>query len=136
MEPLVSLIITTILCLSLAFWAISLKRQNTVIATSLKAKEAELLDLQTEFDELEKKVTLLSDFDTTMSETGVTTKLQTTRNVNHQNSTTPEKYQYIISLTQKGMKAEEIASILSISEHEARQLVSLARISASPQQVS
>lgn len=136
MESLATLILTALLCLGLVLWAISLKRHNTLILTTLKAKETELSELKKEFGELEEKVAKLSDFNSTMSEATVTTKLQTKRNQDYQNANTPEKYQYIISLTQKGMKAEEIASILSISEHEARQLVSLAKISANAQRVS
>lgn len=41
----------------------------------------------------------------------------------------PEKYSYIRSLSEKGMDPDEIAAVLSISPHEARQLVTLAMIS-------
>ena len=136
MESLSTLILTTFLCLGLILWAISLKRHNTLILTNLKAKEIELFELKKEFGELEERIAKLSDFNKSMDKSNVTTKLQTKRNQDHQNVHTPEKYQYLISLTQKGMKAEEIASILSISEYEARQLVSLAKISTNAQRVS
>lgn len=136
MESLAPLILTALLCLALVLWAISLKRKNTSIATALNAKETELSALKQELADLEETVVKNADFDNTMNENSVTTKLQTKRNQDYQTSSTPEKYQYIISLTQKGMKAEEISSILSISEHEARQLVSLAKISANAQRVS
>ncbi len=42
----------------------------------------------------------------------------------------PERYQYIRSLHQKGVKTPDIASILTISTHEADQLVALANLSA------
>lgn len=135
MEHLSTLIFTALLCLGLVLWAISLKRHNRVIQTTLTAKETELFELKKEFTELEERVEKLSDFNNSMKETTVTTKLQSKRNQDCTNFTTPEKYQYIISLTQKGMQAEEIATILSISEHEARQLVSLAKISANAQRV-
>lgn len=41
----------------------------------------------------------------------------------------PERYQYIRSLHQKGVEAPDIASILTISTHEADQLVALASLS-------
>jgi len=41
---------------------------------------------------------------------------------------TPERYSYIHSLAEKGLSVEEIASILTISTHEASQLVTLAKI--------
>jgi len=40
----------------------------------------------------------------------------------------PEKYRYIRSLSEKGMDAREIASILAISRQEAEQLVTLSKI--------
>lgn len=136
MDYLSALILSALVCLGLALWAISLQRKNTAIMTSLKAKDLELLELKKELSELEEKVTTPPAFDNLVSETTITTKLQSKRNQDSQDFTTPEKYQYIISLTKKGMKAEEISSILSISEHEARQLVSLAKISANSQRVS
>jgi len=42
--------------------------------------------------------------------------------------TVPEKYSYIRNLTEKGLSAKEIAKILSISTHEANQLVALTRL--------
>lgn len=40
----------------------------------------------------------------------------------------PEKYSYIRSLSAKGLSADEIASVLSLSPYEARQLVALSTI--------
>jgi len=40
----------------------------------------------------------------------------------------PERYNYVHSLTEKGMSVEEIATILAISTHEAGQLVTLTKI--------
>ena len=42
----------------------------------------------------------------------------------------PERYRYVHRLAESGMAAEEIAEVLSISGHEARQLVNLARLAA------
>jgi hypothetical protein len=44
--------------------------------------------------------------------------------------TAPERYRYAHRLSQSGMEAEQIASMLTISQHEAKQLVYLSRLSA------
>ncbi|MBE0583502.1 MAG: hypothetical protein IH612_07010 [Desulfofustis sp.] len=45
--------------------------------------------------------------------------------------TAPERYRYAHRLSRKGMEAEQIASLLTISRHEAQQLVHLSRLSSS-----
>ncbi len=61
----------------------------------------------------------------------LTTNFQKPR-LNGQNSaksgSPPEKYRYLQSLAQKGMPADEIASVLAISTHEAQQLITLSKI--------
>ena len=56
---------------------------------------------------------------------------QTPRVLNHSanNFKPPERYKYIHSLTQQGIASAEIAAILTISAHEADQLVALANLS-------
>jgi hypothetical protein len=41
---------------------------------------------------------------------------------------TPERYRYIQSMTEKGLNAQDIAAMISISLHEATQLVTLTRM--------
>lgn len=40
----------------------------------------------------------------------------------------PEKYQYATALAERGLEAEEIATILHLPKHEAEQVVGLARL--------
>jgi hypothetical protein len=71
-------------------------------------------------------------FSTDLEQAARTSKAQTTPrilNQNDSNSRPPERYKYIHSLTQQGIPAAEIAKILTISSHEADQLVALANIS-------
>lgn len=42
----------------------------------------------------------------------------------------PERYRYVQRLSDSGMSAEQVAELLGISPHEARQLVRLARLGA------
>jgi len=44
------------------------------------------------------------------------------------NNSIPERYNFIHSLIQKKMSSDEIASILSISPHEAEQIVTLSKL--------
>jgi hypothetical protein len=46
----------------------------------------------------------------------------------HRSMTSPERYRYVHSLAANGMSSQEIASILSISIHEADQLVNLSKL--------
>jgi hypothetical protein len=44
--------------------------------------------------------------------------------------TAPERYRYAHRLSRNGMEADQIASLLTISRHEAQQLVHLSRLSS------
>ncbi len=44
--------------------------------------------------------------------------------------TAPERYRYAQRLSEEGMEADQLASLLALSRHEAEQLVRLSRISA------
>ena len=62
-----------------------------------------------------------------------TTKLQITQSTylaDVQNSTIPERYQYISSASGQGATAVEIARLFSISTHEAEQLSNLSALNA------
>ncbi len=91
---------------------------------NLEATNKELAKIKTEAKQY-------SDFQTDFHMAELTTKLKKTRLSTAHNSDfcePPEKYQYIHSLTQKGLSSEDIASILSISTQEAEQLVNLANL--------
>ncbi|MDD3815410.1 MAG: hypothetical protein PHZ02_12290 [Desulfocapsaceae bacterium] len=75
-------------------------------------------------------------FDDNLRTAELTTRLQQPRLTLQQRGyspATPERYCYIQSMAEKGMSAQDIASMLSLSLHEATQLVTLIRV-ARPQQ--
>jgi DNA-binding NarL/FixJ family response regulator len=83
---------------------------------------------------LEERERQHNAFQESLNQAEITTKLQRSRlssqEYNSQMSP-PERYRYVHSLAASGMSSEEIASILSISIHEADQLVNLARLAHS-----
>lgn len=69
-----------------------------------------------------------------LNQAELTTKLQYPRLRDYgaiAERTAPERYRYAHRLSQNGMEAEQIASMLTISHHEAEQLVHLSRLSGS-----
>ena len=121
----------TALCLILFLWIIFLKRQNIKLASQLQGVNHTLTETRKQLDSLNNQLQNMSDFQQSMAKAQLTTRLQTPRVLQKGNESTtpPEKYQYILSLTERGMGADEISSVLSISRHEAQQLVSLALLS-------
>lgn len=107
------------------------KKENTRLATRLIKSEQYLKQLEKDWAELVSEHDRVKGFQNSLGEAELTTRLQQSRmNAEDGNSSgaTPEKYRYIRSLHEKGMDAEEIASILGISSQEAGQLVALAEI--------
>jgi hypothetical protein len=73
-----------------------------------------------------------STFKADLSQAELATKMQHSRmECNRQNNALrpPERYNYIHSMAQKGMTAADIATVLTISNHEADQLLALASLS-------
>ncbi len=88
--------------------------------------------LEGKYTELNDKIAMSATFSESLKQAAVTTSLQTPR-MRHQAPVKPadsktQKYQHLQSLSASGMAAAEIASILSISNHEAEQMLSLAKI--------
>jgi DNA-directed RNA polymerase specialized sigma24 family protein len=50
-------------------------------------------------------------------------------NITANKSEVPDKYRHVVQLEQSGLEVEEIADILDISQNEAGQILSLARLS-------
>lgn len=105
-----------------------LSEQLTETTMLLAANNKKLRSLEDRYNEIR-------EFQKSIEHAELTTKLQSPRlQVAHGTSTThpasqaPEKYSYVRSLTEKGMTAEEIGTVLAISPHEASQLVALTMI--------
>ncbi len=131
MDPLfLPFVAFTILCFVLVLWIILIKRQNIKLASQLQGIKHTLAEKERQFNETKHQLKEMSNFQQSMAEAQLTTRLQTQRVSlqGQEKTTTPEKYQYILSLTEKGMDADDISSLLSISRHEAEQLVNLAQL--------
>lgn len=135
MEQLdVSVILSIVACILLTVvlgQAIILKKANTLLARQLaetaNALEATRKNLATLRDSQKK----LNEFASNLSDAELSTRIHKSLAVGPDNGrgrTTPERYSYVRSLAGKGLSSDEIASVLAISCHEARQLVKLARI--------
>lgn len=100
----------------------------------LQEADKTLADYQKKIHDLEERGKQIMEFQESLQQAEITTRLQkprlTTQQLNS-NANPPERYRYVRSLTASGMSSQEIASVLSISIHEADQLVALAKIAHS-----
>ncbi|MGL1931432.1 MAG: hypothetical protein OCC45_06685 [Desulfotalea sp.] len=126
---LIATIFLSVLSLFFALWVINSNRAKSKLASQLHQSKHELQEITSQLNDIEKELTEMKDFQSSIDKAEITTKLQSSRlDTYDKGATTPEKYQYINNLTQQGMGADEVASILKISPQEAHQLVSLAKL--------
>ena len=113
--------------------AIQVQRRNSTLAGRLAEVTGSLEDIRTSYDDLQERYRSNLAFQQNLSEAAITTRLQAPRLAVQSRPdalAAPERYRYVHRLAESGMAAEEIAGVLSISTHEARQLVNLARLAA------
>ena len=106
-------------------------RENALLTARLTKTERYLKQLESDWEALKNEQDRVKHFQNSLDEAELATRMQQPRMhaiEGGSQGNTPEKYRYIRSLHEKGMSAEEIASILKISSLEAEQLVSLAKI--------
>jgi hypothetical protein len=128
----VLLILLALLLCSVATWRSIVFKKKADRQSKLLAEASETLE------EVRKKLIILqgkdqksNDFDKSLNQAEITTRLQKSRlsSQNYNRSlSSPERYRYVHSLAANGMSSNEIASILSISIHEADQLLNLSRL--------
>ena len=135
MEQLnISLLFPVVTCILAAVAlgrAISLKKTNTLLARQLAETWKTLEATRENLETLREKQQKLTEFQNNLTGAELSTRIHTSRTTNsvgERPRATPERYGYVHSLANKGMSSEEIASVLTISTHEARQLVALAKI--------
>ncbi len=120
----------------IATWrSIVFRRKAERQAKLLAAANECIADTQKQLSSLKEQEGKFDGFQKTLNLAEITTKLQEPRlSLQHCNDTMkpPERYRYVHSLASGGMSSQEIATILSISIHEAEQLVNLAKL-AHPQ---
>lgn len=131
----ISLTLCAVACLVLLTRYVLAKKENKLLSDQLTETSIQLATNKKKLSELQGRYNDISHFQKSIEQAELTTRFQSPRLQaarlgagTHSASQIPEKYSYIHSLTEKGMSAEEIASVLSISSHEASQLVTLTRI--------
>ena len=125
-------ILFLLLFIAAAFKAFILKKENNLLAEQLTETTVSLTKTRQQLHEAEEKQKEIVDFHKSLGEVTFTQNLQNPAPkkmyLQEKPRNSPERYSYVHSLTNKGLSEEEIASILSISIHEAAQLIALARI--------
>lgn len=134
---LISLFVCTGVCLLSVIGYFLVKKENRLLTAQLTEMRIRLATDKKKFRELQSRYNNITTFHKSIEEAELTTRFQAPRlnasreDAGHQGaSKVPEKYSYVRSLTEKGMSVEEIASVLSISSHEASQLVTLTKMAA------
>jgi len=128
----VLLILLALLLCSVATWrSILFKKKADRQAKLLNETNQTLAEVQKKLIVLQEKDLKSNDFTRSLNQAEITTRLQKSRLSAHnynRNMSPPERYRYVHSLAANGMSSNEIASVLSISIHEADQLVKLSRL--------
>jgi hypothetical protein len=129
------LILPALLLCSLATWRSIVFRKKMEQQSKLLAEaNATLAEMHKKLGLLQEKDQKSSDFNRTLNQAEISVRLQksqlSAQNYNRSMSP-PERYSYVHSLAAKGLSSQEIAAVLSISIHEADQLVNLSRLAHS-----
>lgn len=130
--PHIITLITLLLCILVTARAVFFRKKSAQYYKELKEKQS-LLEIANQrihnLEEIEKR---FSSFKNDLNTAELTTNMQKSRlhtHLNSENLDIPERYRYVQGLSEKGVCPQDIASILSISNHEAKQLVALANLS-------
>jgi hypothetical protein len=129
--PVLLILLALLLC-SVATWrSVILKKKADRQAKLLAETNLTLTEVRQKLTLIQEKDQQSNDFNKSLNQAEITTRLQKSRlsaqNYNRSKSP-PERYRYVHSLAANGMSSHEIASVLSISIHEADQLVNLSRL--------
>ncbi len=110
---------------------LSVHKTNKALITELSEASRILEQKEGEMTSLKERYSTVLNFQESLKIAKLSTQLQKPRTsvqTTSKKNLVPEKYLYAQSLAEKGMSAEEIGSILTMSPHEADQLISLSRI--------
>lgn len=124
-------IIASLLCMFAGIKIVLQKKENKLLAQQLTETTVSLELKKKSLVKLQEKLAKIQEFQNSLSEAALITKLQKPRlngNSGVTHRSVPEKYRYFRSLNEKGIGGEEIASVLAISSHESDQLLALSRI--------
>jgi hypothetical protein len=125
------LIILALLLCSAATWRSIVYRRRAKQQSRLLAETSEALaEVNKKLIFLQERDKKFTEFQDSLNLAEITTRLQKSRlsaqDCNRMSP--PERYRYVHSLAESGMSSQEIATVLSISIHEAEQLVNLSRL--------
>jgi DNA-binding NarL/FixJ family response regulator len=123
-------IVAAVLLVVVVAKAITLQKANTLLSQQLTETSNSLEAIKKNLANLQENHKKLKQFQNTLDGAELSTRIQKSRTVSHgeRSRSLPERYSYIHSLAGRGMSSDEIAAVLTISTHEARQLVTLAKI--------
>ncbi len=113
------------------FRAIHFQKKSRSLSGRLHELSGDLESTRNSLQDLRQKYGQSLEFNQNLSDAGITTRLQSSRLSTQSRPDAPEapeRYRYFHRLAGSGMEAEEIASVLSISRHEASQLITLSRL--------
>lgn len=121
----------SIICILTLMKIQPLKKENKLLAGQLNETIISCELIKSKCFKLQEEHAGIQEFQNILSEAELITKFQQPRlqtQTANENVSVPDKYRFIRSLTEKNISTEEIASILAMSLHEVRQLVTLSRI--------
>ncbi|MCP4339566.1 MAG: DUF2802 domain-containing protein [Desulfobulbaceae bacterium] len=126
-------ILPAILCLFLILLIVLGRKKNQFLSQQLTETTRDLEATRKKFNLLYEKHEMIKEFQNSLNVAELTTKLQKPRleaqsNEMDNKRSTPGKYSKVQSLAKDGMSADQIASVLDISTHEAKQLVNLSKL--------
>ncbi len=128
---LILLFILSVVCAVFIILVVLVKRENKLLSRQLTEITVSLALSRKETADLQEQQAQLNEFQNSLQAAELTTRFQKPR-LDAQSidsgKSAPGKYSSIQSLAEKGMSAEEIASVHSISTQEAQQLVNLAKL--------
>jgi hypothetical protein len=123
---LVLLLIATVLKI------LALQKENTLLAEQLTETSISFDKTKTSLERLQKQHEETIAFHKDLQEAAENTRPSVTKGKDFQQVerkwTAPERYGFIHTLASRGMSMEEIATILNVSPHEARQVLNLTKI--------
>jgi ATP/maltotriose-dependent transcriptional regulator MalT len=124
-----AIVLALLLCSGVLWRFILFKKRANKQSELLTETAKAFADMQKQLLALQEKNKQYKEFQDSLNQAEITTRLQKSRlSVQEQDMPAPERYRYVHSLAASGMSSQEIASVLSISIHEAEQLVNLARL--------
>ncbi len=135
MEQITSITLLFSLCflffIATLFKALTLKRKKDHLLQQLAEKNSSFEQMRSKLKDLQKQNGRAEMFQNSLAAAELTAQPQKpllSAGKSLTDNLTPEKYRLVHTLTQKNMSIAEIGVFLAISSHEAKQLVTLSKL--------